>query len=69
MGFNQIFTDPVANVAVAYGTTIASQGKDIVHKEVRPEQYRNCVDGLGINVVAVYSPYIATGVVEFRISG
>ncbi|XP_053133390.1 protein YIF1A [Hemicordylus capensis] len=34
MGFNQIFADPVANVAMAYGTTIASQGKDIVHKEI-----------------------------------
>lgn len=34
MGFNQIFADPVANIAMAYGTTVASQGKDIVHKEV-----------------------------------
>nr|XP_060614289.1 protein YIF1A [Anolis sagrei ordinatus] len=34
MGFNQIFADPVANVAMAYGTSIASQGKDIMHKEI-----------------------------------
>lgn len=34
MGFNQIFADPVANVAMAYGSTIASQSKDIVHKEI-----------------------------------
>uniref|UniRef100_A0A8D0L626 Protein YIF1 n=1 Tax=Sphenodon punctatus TaxID=8508 RepID=A0A8D0L626_SPHPU len=34
MGFNNIFADPVANVAMTYGSTIASQGKDIVHKEI-----------------------------------
>ncbi|XP_043931620.1 protein YIF1A [Protopterus annectens] len=36
VGFNMsnIFPDPVANVAMAYGSTIASQGKDIVNKEI-----------------------------------
>ncbi|XP_059816040.1 protein YIF1A-like [Hypanus sabinus] len=31
---NNFLGEPVANVAMAYGTTIASQGKDIVHKEL-----------------------------------
>ncbi|XP_064408111.1 protein YIF1A [Latimeria chalumnae] len=36
MGFNMnnIFADPMANVAMAYGSTIANQGKDIVNKEL-----------------------------------
>lgn len=33
---NNLLGDPVANMAMAYGTSIASQGKDIVHKEVWP---------------------------------
>lgn len=33
---NNLFGDPVANMAMAYGSSIASQGKDIVHKEVWP---------------------------------
>ncbi|XP_062892638.1 protein YIF1A [Mobula hypostoma] len=31
---NNFLGEPVANVAMAYGTTIASQGKDMVHKEL-----------------------------------
>ncbi|XP_055522181.1 protein YIF1A [Leucoraja erinacea] len=31
---NNFLSEPVANVAMAYGTTIASQGKDMVHKEL-----------------------------------
>lgn len=31
---NHLLGDPVANVAMAYGSSIASHGKDIVHKEV-----------------------------------
>uniref|UniRef100_A0A494B8Y8 Protein YIF1 n=1 Tax=Mus musculus TaxID=10090 RepID=A0A494B8Y8_MOUSE len=31
---NNLLGDPVANMAMAYGTSIASQGKDIVHKEL-----------------------------------
>ncbi|KAJ1106083.1 hypothetical protein NDU88_003486 [Pleurodeles waltl] len=36
MGFNvnNIFTDPMANVAMTYGSSIATQGKDIMHKEI-----------------------------------
>ncbi|XP_042705709.1 protein YIF1A isoform X1 [Chrysemys picta bellii] len=34
MGFNTLLADPMANVAVAYGSSIASQSKDIVHKEI-----------------------------------
>lgn len=33
---NNLLGDPVANMAMAYGSSIASQGKDIVHKEVWP---------------------------------
>lgn len=33
---NHLLGDPVANVAMAYGSSIASQGKDMVHKEVGP---------------------------------
>ncbi|GCB77020.1 hypothetical protein scyTo_0019227, partial [Scyliorhinus torazame] len=31
---NSFLGEPVADFAMAYGTTIASQGKDIVHKEL-----------------------------------
>ncbi|XP_036182453.1 protein YIF1A isoform X1 [Myotis myotis] len=31
---NHLLGDPVANVAMAYGSSIASHGKDIVHKEL-----------------------------------
>uniref|UniRef100_F6TXF3 Protein YIF1 n=1 Tax=Ornithorhynchus anatinus TaxID=9258 RepID=F6TXF3_ORNAN len=31
---NHLLGDPMANVAMAYGSSIASQGKDIVHKEL-----------------------------------
>lgn len=31
---NSFLSDPVANVAMAYGTNIASQGKDMVNKEL-----------------------------------
>ncbi|XP_069749940.1 protein YIF1A-like [Narcine bancroftii] len=31
---NNFLSEPVTNVAMAYGTTIASQGKDLVHKEL-----------------------------------
>ncbi|XP_069500984.1 protein YIF1A isoform X2 [Ambystoma mexicanum] len=36
MGFNvnNLFTDPMANVAMTYGSSIATQGKDIVNKEI-----------------------------------
>ncbi|XP_030075411.1 protein YIF1A [Microcaecilia unicolor] len=36
MGFhvNTIFSDPMTNVAMAYGSSIATQGKDIVNKEI-----------------------------------
>lgn len=33
---NHLLGDPVANMAVAYGSSIASHGKDMVHKEVWP---------------------------------
>ncbi|KAG8146878.1 hypothetical protein E2320_013960 [Naja naja] len=33
-GIDMIFADPVANVAMAYGSSFASQGKEIVHKEI-----------------------------------
>lgn len=33
---NNLLGDPMANMAMAYGSSIASQGKDIVHKEVWP---------------------------------
>ena len=35
VGVNNLFTDPMANAAVMYGSSIANQGKDIVNKEVR----------------------------------
>ncbi|MGH0183493.1 UNVERIFIED_CONTAM: hypothetical protein FKN15_021102 [Acipenser sinensis] len=31
---DSIFTDPVANVAMAYGSSMANQGKDMVSKEI-----------------------------------
>jgi hypothetical protein len=31
---NHLLGDPMANVAMAYGSSIASHGKDMVHKEV-----------------------------------
>ncbi|CAO2584252.1 Protein YIF1A [Lemmus lemmus] len=31
---NNLLGDPMANMAMAYGSSIASQGKDIVHKEL-----------------------------------
>nr|AAB68777.1 unknown [Rattus norvegicus] len=31
---NNLLGDPVANMAMAHGSSIASQGKDIVHKEL-----------------------------------
>ncbi|XP_043831290.1 protein YIF1A-like [Dromiciops gliroides] len=31
---NNLLGDPMANVAMAYGSSIASQGKDMVHKEL-----------------------------------
>ena len=34
-GVNNLFTDPMANAAVMYGSSLANQGKDIVNKEVR----------------------------------
>lgn len=33
---NHLLGDPMANMAVAYGSSIASHGKDMVHKEVWP---------------------------------
>lgn len=32
---NNLFADPMANVAMMYGSSLANQGKDIVNKEVR----------------------------------
>lgn len=32
---NNLFTDPMANAAVMYGSSLANQGKDMVNKEVR----------------------------------
>lgn len=34
-GVNNLFTDPMANAAMMYGSSLANQGKDIVNKEVR----------------------------------
>ncbi|XP_012697150.1 protein YIF1A [Clupea harengus] len=34
VGVNNLFTDPMANAAVMYGSSIANQGKDIVNKEI-----------------------------------
>ena len=31
----QFLNDPMANMAMQYGTSLAGQGKDIVHKNVR----------------------------------
>lgn len=31
---NHLLGDPMANVAMAYGSSIASHGKDMVHKEL-----------------------------------
>lgn len=33
---NHLLGDPMANVAMAYGSSIATHGKDMVHKEVWP---------------------------------
>lgn len=33
---NHLLADPMANMALNYGSSIASQGKDMVHKEVWP---------------------------------
>ncbi|KAK1804087.1 hypothetical protein P4O66_020120 [Electrophorus voltai] len=33
-GVNNLFTDPVANAAMMYGSSIANQGKDMVNKEI-----------------------------------
>lgn len=35
---NHLLGDPMANMAVAYGSSIASHGKDMVHKEVWPSR-------------------------------
>lgn len=32
---DNLFTDPMANAAMIYGSSLANQGKDIVNKEVR----------------------------------
>ncbi|MEQ2178326.1 hypothetical protein GOODEAATRI_012868, partial [Goodea atripinnis] len=32
---NNLFTDPMANAAMMYGSSLANQGKDIVNQEVR----------------------------------
>lgn len=34
-GMNNLFTDPMANAAMMYGSSLANQGKDMVNKEVR----------------------------------
>lgn len=34
-GANNLFTDPMANAAMMYGSSLANQGKDMVNKEVR----------------------------------
>lgn len=34
-GINNMFTDPMANAAMMYGSSLANQGKDMVNKEVR----------------------------------
>lgn len=33
---NHLLADPMANMALNYSSSIASQGKDMVHKEVWP---------------------------------
>lgn len=33
-GVNNLFTDPMANAAVMYGSSLANQGKDMVNKEI-----------------------------------
>ncbi|KAL4648889.1 protein YIF1A [Arapaima gigas] len=33
-GVNNLFTDPMASAAVMYGSSLASQGKDMVNKEI-----------------------------------
>ncbi|XP_020779107.1 protein YIF1A [Boleophthalmus pectinirostris] len=33
-GVNNLFTDPVANAAMMYGSSLANQGKDMVNKEI-----------------------------------
>ncbi|XP_023650729.1 protein YIF1A isoform X2 [Paramormyrops kingsleyae] len=33
-GMNELFTDPMANAAVMYGSSLATQGKDMVNKEI-----------------------------------
>lgn len=35
----QIFNDPMASMAMHYGTSLAGQGKDIVSKNVREREY------------------------------
>ncbi|CAK6964622.1 protein YIF1A [Scomber scombrus] len=34
IGVNNLFTDPMANAAMMYGSSIANQGKDMVNKEI-----------------------------------
>uniref|UniRef100_A0A3Q2ZL77 Protein YIF1 n=1 Tax=Kryptolebias marmoratus TaxID=37003 RepID=A0A3Q2ZL77_KRYMA len=34
VGVNNLFTDPMANAAVMYGSSLANQGKDMVNKEI-----------------------------------
>lgn len=34
-GMNNLFTDPMANAAMMYGSSLANQGKDMMNKEVR----------------------------------
>lgn len=38
-GVNNLFTDPMANAAMMYGSSLANQGKDMVNKEVSKEGY------------------------------
>ncbi|XP_048885541.1 protein YIF1A isoform X1 [Brienomyrus brachyistius] len=33
-GMNELFTDPMASAAVMYGSSLATQGKDMVNKEI-----------------------------------
>lgn len=43
-GMNNLFTDPMANAAMMYGSSLANQGKDMVNKEVRTFFYLSCSD-------------------------
>lgn len=38
-GANNLFTDPMANAAMMYGSSLANQGKDMVNKEVSKAGY------------------------------